>query len=254
MNRHKYIQILLTCTMLSGCSAQQISFVKEESAYESPPIEEQQEEKEEEIMMEQYWENEIFYTIADEKAVLSLFHYSVSGDDMTRERLDPALVYVQSVKEDNGYTSYTIHDTKRNRDIEFYIQTLLSDVVPQITGWMEDDNARISIDLKIADEILSYPVDAQNSRYGAYWMNRNFASIDGFSLISYIIVPEGQEDVVKGGQIKDTLNGYALVTTGFLNGNYDTVMNGNTADIREDEREELKLLAEGEPLVMLQKK
>ena len=85
-------------------------------------------------------------------------------------------------------------------------------------------------------------------------MNKNYAVTDGFSLITYTILPEGQEGVIKGGMVTDRMNGFVLVTTGILNGNYDTVINGNNKDVREEERAELRVLAEGLPLAVLQNK
>ena len=252
MCRNKWI--LAAALILTGCTAQSLIPVPEEPDREDTQENDSQEEQSEEITMEQYWENGTYYTVADEKAVKSLYHYSVAGEDVSRERLDPHLVFVKAVKEDSGYTCFTIRDTLKNEDIVFRIRTLLPDTVPQITGWMEGSDARISIDLKIANEILTYPVKAENSRYGVYWMNKNYAVTDGFSLITYTILPEGQEGVIKGGMVTDRMNGFVLVTTGILNGNYDTVINGNNKDVREDERAELRVLAEGLPLAVLQNK
>ena len=245
----KWILSGIVLFALSSCT--ESHSVPQESMKEDIPRTNPQDDSAEEVTMEQYWEDGTFYTVADEKTAVSRFHYSVAGEDVSRERLDSKLVFKQAVKEESGYTCFRILDTVRQKEIEFRLRTLMPDVVPQITGWLEDDDARINIDLKIANEVLTYPVNAENSRYGVYWFNRNYASADGFSLISYTILPEGQENVIKGGQVTDRLNGYVLVTTGILNGNYDTVINVNTADVREDERKELQQLAEGQPLVTM---
>ncbi len=204
-----------------------------------------------EIVMDQYWEDGAFYTVADEKAALSLYRYSVAGEDMSRPRFEEGMDFVSAVQEESGYTCITIRDAKAQKDIPFRITTILKNAVPEITGWFSDDGAVISIDLKIPNEILTYPLTLENSRYGVYWVQRNYAVIDGFSLITYTILPEGQEDRIKGGEVLDRNNGCVLVSTGILNGNYAVAVNVNTQDVKDSERQELQEFAEMMPLVKL---
>ena len=96
MCRNKWILAAALC--LTGCTPQSLIPVPEEPDREDTQENDSQEEQSEEITMEQYWENGTYYTVADEKAVKSLYHYSVAGEDVSRERLDPHLVIVKAVK------------------------------------------------------------------------------------------------------------------------------------------------------------
>lgn len=198
-------------------------------------------------------EDGIVYTIVDELAVSQPYSYSVGGDTPVYEdRITEPFTAVKT-EEADGYTYFTFHNEKENDDITFGVLSRLPDLEPDIRGFTNNffsdrELQEISVSLKFSSA-LGFPMKQNESRYGIWWMNYNYAMLDGVPFRDYFIVRDYEDGLIKGMHEIDKEGAYSLVTSSPMLGEIDTILSDE--GVMDSEKEELqRLLAFGDMVVL----
>ena len=149
----------------------------------------------------------IIYTAVDESAISPTYiHHTEPEAEVTRF---PGQIQAEYLSSEDGYSWFTFRDTESDDSVSVEVLSPLLDLELRITGEKAEEGDRIYLALKFNREIAN-PLQKSDSRYGLYWYNWNYASIDGVDFQNYVLC-NTSEAPGKGGEVAAESNGWQLI-------------------------------------------
>lgn len=183
----------------------------------------------------------IIYTAVDESAISPTYiQHTEPEAEVSRF---PDQIQAEYLSSENGYSWFTFRDTDSNDSVTVGVMSLLPDLELQITGEKAEEGDRIYLALNFNHGIAN-PLQKSDSRYGLYWYNWNFASIDGVVFQTYVL-SSTSEAPGKGGEVIAESNSRQLIRNDSY---YSTVM--GSADVSDEEKQEVEVLHQNEFIIL----
>ncbi len=188
-----------------------------------------------------YTDTGIIYSAVDESAISATYiRHTEPEAEVSRF---PDQIQAEYLSSENGYSWFTFRDTDLNDSVTVGVMSLLPDLELQITGEKAEEGDRIYLALNFNQGIAN-PLQKSDSRYGLYWYNWNFASIDGVAFQTYVL-SSTSEAPRKGGEVAAESNGWQLIRNDSF---YSTVM--GSADVSDEEKQEVEVLHQNEFIIL----
>ena len=183
----------------------------------------------------------IIYSAFDESAISATYiRHTEPEAEVSRF---PDQIQAEYLSSENGYSWFTFRDTDLNDSVTVGVMSLLPDLELQITGEKAEEGDRIYLALNFNHGIAN-PLQKSDSRYGLYWYNWNFASIDGVVFQTYVL-SSTSEAPGKGGEVIAESNSRQLIRNDSY---YSTVM--GSADVSDEEKQEVEVLHQNEFIIL----
>jgi hypothetical protein len=181
------------------------------------------------------------YTAVDESAILPTYiQHTEPETEVTRF---PDQIQAEYLSSEDGYSWFAFRDTESDDSVSVGVLSPLPDLELQITGEKAEEGDRIYLALNFNHGIAN-PLQKSDSRYGLYWYNWNYASIDGVDFQNYVLC-NTSEAPGKGGEVAAESNGWQLIRNDSY---YSTVM--GSADVSDEEKQEVEVLHQNEFIIL----